>query len=422
MEITYIQWPLLLTCLSCAGLMSWLLFRRYIFAIFDPWLLMVLYQSIIIGSMAYYWFTGELKIELFIYLVACYFALAWGIAIFYRRGISQIYSHTILPPRILPFTIFLLLSLLVINNLIIYILLGIPALQDGARTITFYSRLGRGAGAFYYLNTGLLLILPILSMKALVLYRQKRVAYFALFVIALVLVGLGGKTAFLGLFFAYGVAVYYRYITQNIPIRIPKIAWGFLLIALTVVAYTFVNVAQSGYESTMFWAFVRRVINTAAGPYYYFILNAYKGFSGLNLLSYHFSQITPYFGFHDENAIKLGMNLTLFSDQAFGTPGFGPNPTYYVIGHIAFGYAGILYSFFLGALLSFVRYRLRTGFVLYVLFNYMVADLLTDGTLMPLYLFYVLVLSPLIFAANIIANSATNSTFRFNEQKYANTG
>lgn len=422
MEITYIQWPLMLTCLSVAGLISWLLFRRYIFAIFDPWLLMVLYQSIIVGSMAYYCSTGELEVKFFVYILACYFALAGGMALFYRRRISQIYTYTIVPRHILPFTILLLLSLLVVNNLIIYSLLGVPALHEGARTITFYSRLGRGGGAFYYLNTGLLLILPILSMKALVLYRQKRIAYLALVVIALVLTGLGGKTAFLSLFFVYGTAVYYRYITQSVPIRIPKIAWGFLLVALVVVAYTFVNVAESGYESTVFLAFIRRIINTAAGPYYYFILNAYKGFSGLNLLSYHFSQITPYFGFRDENAVTLGMNLTLFSDLAFGTPGFGPNPTHYVISHIALGYAGMLYSFFLGALLSFVRYRLRIGFVLYVLLNYMVADLLTDGTLMPLYLFYVLILSPAIVVANIIANSAASTTLHLNEQEYANTG
>ena len=130
--------------------------------------------------------------------------------------------------------------------------------------------------------------------------------------------------------------------------------------------------------------------------FYYFIKNSYTGFSGLNLISYHLSGILPYFGYVDKNAIDLGVNLTAFSDLKFGTIGYGPNPTIYVIGHIALGSFGFIYCFIIGALLSFLRYRFKTSFFPWMLLNTLAITLVSDGTLMPLSIFYTVLIFPVI--------------------------
>ncbi len=103
----------------------------------------------------------------------------------------------------------------------------------------------------------------------------------------------------------------------------------------------------------------------------------------------------PYLGYVDKNAINLGVNLSLESDLAFGTPGYGPNPTMFVIGHIAWGYFGIIYCFLIGVFLSYLRYKMKVGFFVWMVLNVTAMTLVGDGTLMPLTLFYLTLLSPI---------------------------
>ena len=126
-------------------------------------------------------------------------------------------------------------------------------------------------------------------------------------------------------------------------------------------------------------------------------------FHGLNLFSYHFSQILPYFGFIDKNAIDLGVNLTLYSDLNFGESGHGPNPTMYVIGHIALGNFGIIYCFIIGAILSYIRYRLKATFIIWMYLNLNIISIFGDGTLMPLDMFYITLISPILIWSFIVS-------------------
>jgi len=393
-------------CLAISVSVNFFFLRKHLFGILDPWIRIFLRQSIIMAVLGYFTWTGMMLPEHFVYVLFCYFFLLLGMQVFYKRGHKAYRVSCLLSSSTLPMAIVILLCILVINNLLIYHLLGIPALLSGPKGLTLYSTLGRGGGVFNYLNTGLLILLPVFTMKLLLTYNRKKLAYASLFILALVLIGLGGKTGFLGLFFAYGVSQYYLNRTQGLPVRMPKIAWVFVGVLALIIVHSFGNVVTEGYESSVILAFVRRVIHEAAGPYYYFVGQSYRGYDGLNVLSYHFSQITPYLGFRDLKSINLGVNLTLLSDEAFGTPGFGPNPTLYVVGHIALGYWGVFYCFTLGAIVSFIRYRLKAGFIVYVLLNLLAVSLLSDGTLMPLFLLYALVLSPLVLVAVVIAKGA----------------
>lgn len=405
MVITGLEWPRFIFCLLVAGGINLFFLRRHLFSIFDPWIMVFINQTIILGALAYYTWAGEMLPEHFGYVLVGYLFLVLGMRVFCKKGFKPFRTRSLLSRTTLPIAIAILVCILIANNLTIYYRLGIPALRSGARTITLYSTLGRGGGVFLYLNQGLFILLPVLAMKALLSYKQKGLAYLTLFVVTMVLAASGGKSAFLGLFFAFGMSQFYLGRHKKAPVKIPKIAWVFLAILGVVIMYSFVNVVGAGYESSVLRAFIKRMINTAAGPYYYFIRKSYLWFSGLNLLSYHSSQITPYLGVRDLDAINLGVNLTLYS-EGFGTPGFGPNPTLYVIGHIAWGYWGVFYCFILGMILSFVRYRVKAGFIVYVILNLWVDSLLVDGTLMPIYLVDVLALSPLLLVAVVIGGSS----------------
>ncbi len=406
MELAHFEPLRFMFCLVISVSVNFFFLRKHLFGILDPWVRLFLRQSIIMAVLGYFTWIGMMLLEHFIYVLFCYFFLLLGMQLFYKRDHKVYRVSCVLSSSILPMAIVILLCIIVINNLLIYDLLGIPALLSGSKNLTLYSTLGRGGGVFNYLNTGLLILLPVFVMKELLMYHRKKLAYLALLIIALVLVGLGGKMGFVRLFFAYGMSQYYLNRTKGLSVKMPKIAWVFVGVLMSIIIYSFTNVVEAGYESSVTSAFVKRLIHEAAGPYYYFVGQSYRGYDGLNVLSYHFSQITPYLGFRDLKSINLGVNLTLLSDEAFGTPGFGPNPTLYVIGHIAWGYWSVLYCFILGAILSFVRYRLKASFIVYVILNLLVGSLIVDGTLMSLYLLYALVLSPLVLVAVVIVKGS----------------
>ena len=89
----------------------------------------------------------------------------------------------------------------------------------------------------------------------------------------------------------------------------------------------------------------------------------------------------------------MGVNITKLSTYNFGSKGWGPNPTFYVIGHNIFGNLSFIYAFIMGSILSYIRYRLnKIGFSLYFLLNITAYPLIADGTLFTMSLFYILLI------------------------------
>ena len=187
----------------------------------------------------------------------------------------------------------------------------------------------------------------------------------------------GGKGAYLSLLRAINLGMYYMHLSKNEQFKIPKFFKFALFLLPFFILAAFIGAVNVGYESNVFFAFIKRLIGGAEGPYYYFVQNSYNQFHGLNLFSYHFSQILPYFGFIDKNAIDLGVNLTLYSDLNFGESGHGPNPTMYVIGHIAF--------------------------IIWMYLNLNIISIIGDGTLMPLDMFYITLISPILIWSFIVS-------------------
>ena len=386
-------------CLVISCLANYFVWRRHVTSMVDPWIVEIFSQSMILCLMGYFYLEGRLLTGHLLYIVFAFLAFGLGLNV-YRRPVQfpRWNSDFINKDNIVLF-LSLATGMLVVNNCAIYALLGIPALLDEERTITLYSNLGRGGGIPVYMNIALLLITPLLAIKAYFFYRKKRLALVSIVITFMALLALGQKTNLFNLLFIFGGCLLYMSRIRQMKIRVPRSIWAGILVAFSWLLFNFIRIAALGYEKNAWWALAKRMVETAAGPYYYFIENAYNRIPTLNVINYYLSAIVPFFGIRDENAIGLGVNLTLLSDASFGTPGFGPVPSMYVIGHAAFGWLGIIYCGALGFILSWVRYRFKGGFLVWTLANITIAFLLSDASyLMSVYFFVIIVFSMLFFA------------------------
>jgi hypothetical protein len=390
MGVATFDWTVFLACFAIAAAFCGLLFVRFVFGFLDPWAVMlVLNQSLVLAAMLYFFRMGELNGSHLAYVMASFVAFAAGLKVLHRPvSLASQVGRWEGESETAAVALWVTMLLLIANNVAIFAFAGIPAFREGARTLTMFAELGRGFGVLAYLNQALLLVVPALALRCGLIDGRRILMLVALGCCAVFLAASGGKAGIVELIFVYALARYFIARREGRPVTISRVVYVAIAVGLPITLFAFQNVVQAGYAESIALAVVRRLIETAAGAYYYFVQGSRDGFAGLNLLSYHLAHVTPYFGYSDRTSIELGVNLTLLSRLSFGTPGFGPNPFYFVIGDIWAGWLGLLYSFGVGVVLSYVRFRLRAGFVVWLVANVTATTMVADGTLFSMYLFY----------------------------------
>ena len=404
MQLDYFDISKLLLIFFVNTIVIGYLFNKHIINILDIWIIVFLNQIIFTTIITYSYLNNDVKTEHFFYCILSVVSFFFGINLFYKKKIKIENQKILIDYNTTKISIYFYSFLFVINGGLIFYFLGIPLFFSGNRTISNYSELGSGFGILNYLNWGLQSILYILALKIWLFDKKKKLGISVLSMIVIFnMLNAGGKGVYLSLLTSVNLGIYYMHLSKNEQFKIPNFFKFALFLLPFFILSAFVGSVSVGYESNVFLAFIKRLIGSAEGPYYYFVQNSYSQFHGLNLFSYHFSQILPYFGFIDRDAIDLGVNLSLYSDLSFGQAGYGPNPTMYVIGHIALGSFGIIYCFFIGAFLSYLRYRLKSTFIIWVYLNLNAISLIGDGTLMPLDMFYIVLLSPILIWSFVIS-------------------
>jgi hypothetical protein len=403
--------------LGLAVLLNLIFVRKLVFSILDPWVLLFFNQMMILAVIIYSFLSNNISSYHFIFFIVSWFSFITGLYVFKN---SLIYfnfkARTVLNKVATAISLNVYLFIFCVNAILIFILMGIPLLSSQSRTISDYSNMGTGYGLFYYLNWGLQEIIKLLSLKSWLIDKKRKSGLFALSILIVFNILNGGSRAmYLDIILYFGLGIFYLRKFKNLTVKTPIFFKVALVLLPFFILFSFKSAVIVGYESNVVLAFIKRTIGTAEGPFYYFIKNAYSGFSGLNLISYHLSGILPYFGYIDKNAIDLGVNLTAFSDLNFGTAGYGPNPTMYVVGHIALGSYGFIYCFLIGVVLSFFRYRFKANFLLWMLLNYLLTSLVVDGTLMFLSLFYIVLISP-VFIFVFYMLSRTSPTINYSRK------
>lgn len=403
MELQLINFYNFILALIVSLLLHYIFIRKYFISFLDPWILMFLNQVMILTLMIYSFIEGQILTEHFLYAFFSWCGFVLGLSIFYRKTPKAFRAKSLFTEMITKISLSLFLFIFVINSSIIFTFMGIPLFLNGPRTISAYSEMGRGFGILFYLSWGCQTIITLLSMKIWLVDKKKVFGLIGLFTVVLFNTLNGGsRSGYLDLIMTITLGMYYMKRNYHLEINLPSIFKKLLYILPFYILFSFVTAVSDGYESNVFLALIRRVIGSAEGPFYYFIAHSYTYFHGLNIFNYTFSQILPYFGIIDKNAIDLGVNLSLQSDIGTGTQGFGANPTMYVIGHIAFNNFGIIYCFAIGVFLSFLRYRIKTSFLIWMCLNTTAISVLMDSTLMPLTLFFIFILSPVLIFSIII--------------------
>lgn len=397
--------------------------RKHIISFLDPWIMMFFNQVMILTVIIYSFLEDQILNVHFYYCIFSWISFIVGLSIFSSKNNTIQYRGKIVLSKFVTtaaLKIYLLIFLL--NASIIFSLMGIPLFLNGPRTISAYSNMGSGFGVLFYLNWGLQTMIQLLSLKVWLIDKKRSLGMFAIFTIIIFnFLNGGSRAGYLDLIMVFSLGLFYLKKFKKIDIGIPKVFKYALLFLPVFIILSFISAVNVGYESNVFFALIKRTIGAAEGPFYYFIKNSYSGFKGLNLFSYHFSQILPYFGYIDRNAIDVGVNLTNYSDLNFGTPGYGPNPTMFVIGHIALGNFGFIYCFIIGLFLSFLRYRFKSSFFIWMLLNTQAIALTSDGTLMPLTIFFLMFLSPILVVALFISGAnSINSNSKFDNSIISN--
>lgn len=394
--------------------LHFVLLRKHILNWLDPWIILFLNQAIFLTVIIYFTWMGQMQVDHFCYCVLAWLGFVLGLWVFRRKNIQAFHAKQILDERATKVALVFFLSIFAVNSGFIFYFIGIPLFVSGSTTLGAYSELGHYFGLLYYISWGTQTVISFLAMKIWLFDGRRKWGLIALGSLVIFnLLSAGGKGAYLSILMSVNMGIYYMSRNYNFPFKLPKFFKPLLALLPFLILGSFIGAVSVGYESNVFLAFLRRMIGAAEGPYYYFVLNSHSYFHGLNLFSYHFSQILPYFGYVDREAIDLGVNLTLQSDLQMGEVGHGPNPTMYVIGHISLKYFGVVYCFVIGAFLSFLRYRLKASFLVWMYLNLNAISLVGDGTLMPLDMFYVMLLSPLL----IIAISLTLKRTSYFSQK-----
>ena len=389
---------LFLGLLLFIGFLLFSFLKRHIFSIFDFWIFIILNQSIIVTLFSYLYFTDLVSFHIFINIILSNVFLILGLNVFYKKNVYYNFKKELSIERTITILALIIVSIFIINTTLSIYLLGIPFITGTRRTISVYSEMGAGFGIIYYLDWGIKLLMTILIAKLYIMEKYRLSIKILLIFMLGLLLNTGSRLVYLQLFLFFIYAMHLSNIKFKFK-NLPKfMKYGIYLLPF-IILFSFISAVDVGYESNVFLAFTKRLIGTAEGPFYYFVGESSEYIKDINILKYHFAHILPYFGIPTSNEINLGVNITSLSSFNFGNKGFGPNPTFYVIGHILFGKFAFIYAFVMGSILSFIRYRLnKIGFSLYFLLNITVVSILADGTLFSMSLFYVLIiLIPLLF-------------------------
>lgn len=366
--------------------------KKHLFSFFDFWVFIVLSETIILTLFIYLYFNNIIDFGIFSNIILSTVFFLLGLNTFYRKLSFISFKKEILIDRTIHALTFVIVSMYVINTLISVYLLGIPFISGIRRTISVYSEMGSGFGIIYYLDWGLKLLMTVVIAKLYVINKHTLSLKILLIFTFCLLINTGSRLVYLQLFLFFIYAIHLSNNKFKFKL-LPNFVRKGIYILPFIVLYSFISAVDEGYESNVLLAFTKRLVGTAEGPFYYFVGESSEYINDLNILKYHFAHILPYFGIPTENEINLGVNITKLSTFNFGSKGFGPNPTFYVIGHIILGKFAFIYAFIMGSILSFIRYKLiRTSFSIYFLLNITAYSLIVDGTLFSMSLFYVLII------------------------------
>jgi hypothetical protein len=371
------------------------LLRKFVFGIFDPWIWIIVNQSVMLTYVIYEFFQNRLHTLHLIYWCVALLSFSIGFHLVKQSNILRL--SWLVPTRF--FIILLIVSIStyqILGDSIFILLRGLPTkLEPGIY--------GGGFGVIKYIHDANTIVLAILIFLSFFLYGLSWYICFGFIALLYPMIYLEwGKSGLINLLFVF-TSIKFFLNTNKKPFNRIQISVAVVTVGLFVV-YKFLAVAESGYAETPIDAILKRAINTADSVYYYFVLDAQAKFdTPLNLVSFIFAQVSPHFGYIDDLAQRVGV---LLPEYALGQSmdGYGPSAPFQIIGHLAYGFFGFIYAFIVGVTLGKIKHeKLFTKNILYFMIIYTLAPILAGDA--SLFMYYIVcifaILPPILFSSAV---------------------
>jgi hypothetical protein len=369
------------------GLFYFLIFRKYVYSIFDP-LMLHLLMSAIAYSVVFFLYQFDLinsyyfQSFLFTQLAFIFgFVLVRPVVIKsinkYDKSDQLAYSTSTHYMYYISFFIY------ISSQVVTYFFSGVPLLME-SRLESYSGGSGFGIfGRFVLVSTTIILVIAFYN----IFFTKKTNNFFDKLVIFIVILGAilsGGKSALISVYFILFYVIFFNFRILNEKIKkikktVDKFKW-WVMLAMIIIVLGIINIHLStrfGSDNTIdpVYVLLMRFVNTADVFFLVypdgFINNAKEANPFLALFSGFFGafRIFPWESLPD--SISLQLYQILHNTDLIE----GPNTRHNVFGLFYFGnILSIIFSFMLGLLVSFTRNKLYfmvdksvNGMILYIL-------------------------------------------------------
>lgn len=342
--------------LLIVGVIYYFIIKATIKSIIDPVFLALLGSAFGNTVPVFLYFYGAVSTKFFIYFI-CIESVFW-LAYFLFRKKRIAFSQYEFKNEKPTYSIFkLMLALCIFTNLLTYAALGIPLFQ-ATHTATYSA--GGGWGLLLYLNKFSLFYVIVYSFYLFHNKRHVTIAKFSLCLVVLFCLLSGSKSGIIIIVTGYFFYLYY-YCHKSFNLRDYK---KYVVLVALFPLLVIMSHSSAGINDA-FIGVVQRVV--AYGDMYWMALpnNVMDYVVVKHPFTYLFQGILGPMRLIDYSILdeNIGMQLTdLIYPGLSSTTQFAPNSRLAYLGWTCFGWYGIIFSFIIGAVFSFITTRMYTYF------------------------------------------------------------
>lgn len=346
----------------CIFVVYFLLYRRYIYSLFDPLFFFLITQA----------FSVELAIlqindlRYLINFISCQALFTVGFIIFSNKikNISTIDNSRFYFSKkgllLLKKFNFLGVLLILCVNLYFFFQKGVILLSDDP-SVSKVTDFEGGLGFVKRINWSLLNLIPLISFF-LYIYLGKKRYIFYIFILLLISISGGSKGTLLNyLYIISMLSLFKKFKVENYLKTIKRLRIPVSIVSIFIALYIF-STNSSNFEETIYAVGIRFLYFGDIILYYYTpdSVKHFQQLGFLDFLNYEFNgilgfiRVVPY-------VTPLGAVMVSYSLPAnqYLDIVVGPNAPFYVKGHVFFGeWGALIYSIFIGSIVGYFRKHL----------------------------------------------------------------
>lgn len=336
-------------------ILYYVIFRKCVFTIIDPFLITLLYSSFATSVVLFLFCCKQIDLYMLSSFVFSQVALWLGYFVYKPMKLNDFSNELNILRKSSKFKIYVFIVssfLYTILMLYTYIKIGIPLFMPSR--LALFSEgggigfIGRVISIYGTISLFFLFYLHDCKDKPCNTYIK---IYFCFYIVTLFLSG--SKSTVLNIFIVY-FAYLLCYGSKKQILWIKK--HQYKVIGCVVLSAMIVILLQSGTEDNPILSFIIRLVSSGDVFYMSYPNKVILDIDNSNSLTLLFGEFLGTFRFVSWNDIPRPLGMQLFEYHSGYDASIGPNSRHNIIGLFVFGYyGGILFSFLVGLLVSYIR-------------------------------------------------------------------